>query len=128
MSTRRSIASSVPRAATLVYYTFAGNLVNRVVALTCGSKECKTTDVTVTSPAPLKWDNLLPEPQDHLQQMPDLFQSSGDQSIYQRLLPLEMQAREFGQEWLKGESVAAVLRRLAASTRRERGDEIGGAL
>jgi len=47
----------------------------------------------------------------------DLLSSrSPEQSIYQALLPEELQAREFLQDWLKDETVIRVLARLASST------------
>ena len=45
-----------------------------------------------------------------------MFRESEDQSIFQKMLPLELQVREYVQEWLKDDAVRQVLSRLASST------------
>jgi len=42
----------------------------------------------------------------------DLFEMNESQSIYQRLLPMDYQLREYLQEWLKDQTIPGILSRL----------------
>ncbi|MCL1495432.1 MAG: hypothetical protein M1G31_32480 [Pseudanabaena sp. Salubria-1] len=58
---------------------------------------------------------MLSYPQEYENIFHLLFESSSEQSIYQKLLPQDLQLVEFMQAWLKDEVIAHTLNRLSIS-------------
>jgi len=112
----------------VTYFTFAGALVNRALALIAAAPESKAGDVALVVPGLIDWSAIRGDPEAYEMHFPSLFQPSTEQSVYQRLLPEQLQAHEFIQEWLKDNSVRTVLRRMASSTPSESGVDIAGLL
>lgn len=97
------------------YLTFAGLSVNKAIALITEQSSYKADDLSLTVTMPVDWTSLPTEPQAYNKIFHQLFEATSEQSIYQSLLPRELQAREFLQDWLKDETVPQILTRLARS-------------
>jgi ATP-dependent helicase Lhr and Lhr-like helicase len=98
-----------------MYFTFAGYLVNKAVGLSLGN-DFKADELTLWSNVTIDWAGIGDTPEAFEAVFPSLFEVSSDLSIYQSMLPLELQLREFLQIWLKDETVRKALLRLRAST------------
>lgn len=98
------------------YYTFAGYLVNRAVGLITGKLNFKADDISLLVPSPVDWVSVPNDPSEYEQVSDRLFEESSKQSIYQQQLPLELQQREYLQDWLKDEVIPKILCRLSRAT------------
>jgi ATP-dependent Lhr-like helicase len=97
------------------YYTFAGRIVNKAVALKLGKAGAIAKDMVLISQSPVDWASLPSDPGEYGDIFLELFESDGDQSYYQKLLPGDLQIREFLQRWLKDSATREILDRLANS-------------
>jgi ATP-dependent helicase Lhr and Lhr-like helicase len=96
----------------ICYYTFGGYLVNKAVGLASKKQWFRADDITLLAPSPINWTTIPKQPADYQEFFPQLFEASSEQSIYQQLLPIDLQQREFLQEWLKDETIPQILTRL----------------
>lgn len=99
----------------LTYLTFGGQLVNTVIPLLSGQYPSATTDISFTVPRPLRKGNISLRPDDYHDVFKLIQQPQLNQTIYQSLLPVDLQSSEFIQDWLKDRSVVKVLERLAGA-------------
>jgi ATP-dependent Lhr-like helicase len=97
------------------YYTFAGYLVNRAIGLYAKKPEFKADDLSLLVPSPVGWASIPVCPSDYEDFFHLLFEASSTQSIYQKQLPLDLQEREYLQDWLKDTTIPRILGRLAQS-------------
>jgi ATP-dependent Lhr-like helicase len=97
------------------YYTFAGALVNEAVALITEKDDPKFDDHWLWVKSPIDWKSVPTEPAAYQRVFDEMFHPTADQSIFQKMLPTNLQVREYVQEWLKDKAVPKVLVRLAAS-------------
>jgi len=97
------------------YFTFGGYLVNKAVALINKQLDYKADDVSLLVISPINWASIPTEVQAYESVFHRLLETSSERSIYQTLLPAELQLREFLQDWLRNETVRRVLVRLAHS-------------
>lgn len=95
------------------YYTFGGYLVNKAVGLVSKKLGFKADDISLLVSSPIDWSVVPVKPSEYEEFFPFLFEASSEQSIYQQLLPMELQQWEYLQEWLKDETIPPVLTRLA---------------
>jgi ATP-dependent Lhr-like helicase len=101
------------------YFTFAGNLANKVIARWFGGNAKAETDLTITSSKALDWSRL-PIDSDILRpQAEEVFSPSTHQTVFQQRLPVDMQREEWLQEWLQDQSVTSTLERLINAPLRE---------
>jgi len=91
-------------------------LVNEAVALISGQTDSKAGDHWLQVNEPIDWKSLPTDPADYEPEFESMFHPSMDQSIFQQMLPPDLQVREYVQEWLKDEAVPRGLSRLAAAT------------
>lgn len=98
------------------YYTFGGVLVNRAIALIQDHCEFEADDISITVGSPIHWNQISDLPQDYDRIFPKLFDKTIPQSIFQMLLPLNLQLHEYLQYWLKDEATRNILTRLKHST------------
>jgi ATP-dependent helicase Lhr and Lhr-like helicase len=87
----------------------------KAVGLSLGN-DFKADELTLWSNVTIDWAGIGDTPEAFEAVFPSLFEVSSDLSIYQSMLPLELQLREFLQIWLKDETVRKALLRLRAST------------
>ncbi|AFM28237.1 DEAD/DEAH box helicase [Desulfomonile tiedjei] len=99
----------------ILYYTFAGRLVNEAVALITQQENYRVGDHWLQVRSPIDWKSIPTDPADYEPVFESMFHPSMDQSIFQQMLPADLQVREYVQEWLKDEAVPRVLKRLAES-------------
>jgi ATP-dependent Lhr-like helicase len=99
----------------LLYYTFAGRLVNEAVALITEQENFRVGDHRLQVRTPIDWKSIPTNPADYESVFESMFHPSADQSIFQQMLPADLQVKEYVQEWLKDEAVPRVLKRLAES-------------
>jgi len=97
------------------YGTFAGYLANKAVALILDYDEYHADDLTLSVPTPIDWRNVPTEPAGYERIFHCLCEASSNQSVFQTLLPTDLQLREFLQVWLRDEAVTVVLNRLASA-------------
>jgi ATP-dependent Lhr-like helicase len=97
------------------YYTFGGLLVNRAVGLITKQKDFQESDLWLDVHSTIDWKVLPRNPHDYRPIFENMFRPSADQSIFQKMLPEELQVREYTQEWLKDDAIRQVLSRLASS-------------
>jgi ATP-dependent helicase Lhr and Lhr-like helicase len=98
------------------YFTFGGGLVNKAVGLRSGKPNFQADDFSLLVPSPIEWASIPNKPEDYEEVFHLLFGASSQQSIYQQQLPLDLQRREFLQDWLKHESIPHVLERLSGAS------------
>ena len=101
------------------YFTFAGQLANKVIARWFGGNANAETDLTITSPKPLDWSRLPIDSAALLTQVEEVFSPSTHQTIFQQRLPVGMQRDEWLQEWIQDQSVNLTLVRLKHAPPRE---------
>ena len=97
------------------YYTFAGKRVNRAIALITRQEKPRLDELWLDVQSRINWKKLPRNPEDYEPVFGNMFRKSDDQSIFQLMLPMELQIREYTQEWLKDDAVRQVLSRLASS-------------
>lgn len=98
------------------YYTFGGLLVNRAIALIQDNYDFEADDISVTVNSPIHWSQLSDDPNEYERIFPRLFDKAISQSLFQMLLPLNMQLHEYLQYWLKDEATRNILKRLKHSS------------
>ncbi len=76
----------------------------------------QTDDISLLVPLPISWRSIPCNQIGYESIFHLLFEASSEQSIYQSLLPPELQLHEFFQEWLKDEATPSILKRLVNST------------
>jgi ATP-dependent helicase Lhr and Lhr-like helicase len=104
-----------PRDGGMLYFTFAGYLVNKAIGLGTG-KDFAAHELTLWASAPIEWASVLDSPEAYEAYFPSLFEISSDLSLYQSILPPDLQLKEFLQMWLKDETIPLALKRLRNST------------
>jgi hypothetical protein len=76
----------------------------------------KADDISLSINCPINWQSIPTDPEDYKPIFHLLFEESSQKSIYQGLLPYELQLHEFVQDWLRDETIAHILARLHHST------------
>jgi ATP-dependent helicase Lhr and Lhr-like helicase len=94
------------------YITCAGYLVNKAIALVTNQRDYLAEDISLIVEHPVSWSTIPTDPETYERGFPMLFEPT-DQSLYQTLLPVDLQRQEFMQGWLKDASIRQVLFRLA---------------
>ncbi len=97
------------------YFTFGGHLTNKAIALISKQALHEVTDISITVASPIDWQSLPTNPEDYREVFLQLFELPANPSLYQTLLPRDLQVREFLQDWLRDESVKTGLERLAGA-------------
>jgi ATP-dependent Lhr-like helicase len=105
------------------YFTFAGSIVNRAIGLYAQKPGFKTDNLSLLVPSPIDWASIPIRPSDYENLFHLLFEPSEGQSLYQKQLPLDLQQREYLQNWLKDMAIPALLARLVESEIREINNE-----
>jgi ATP-dependent Lhr-like helicase len=80
------------------------------------ANEFKADELTLWSSAPVIWPSVADSPGAYEAFFPSLFEVTSDLSLYQSLLPRDLQLKEFLQMWLKDETIPLALQRLRNST------------
>jgi ATP-dependent Lhr-like helicase len=101
------------------YSTFAGYLVNKALCLINGIHDFEIDDISIkvklAQNVPIDWASISPNPHDYSRIFDSLFEVTSEQSIYQEMLPENLQKEEFLQEWLKNDYIPKILERLKHS-------------
>ncbi|MEO8287071.1 MAG: DEAD/DEAH box helicase [Chloroflexota bacterium] len=98
------------------YLTFAGELVNKAIALYSGEDRADISAVSIKTRLPITWSSIPTDPDAYLEVLQESFRDKSGQSLFQMLLPDELQKQEKMQEWLKDEHIRSVLGRLQAAS------------
>ncbi len=98
------------------YFTFAGYLVNKAIGLLLCKDSFKASHVFLSVSSSINWTTIPSDPTAFEEIFPDLFEPSSNQSLFQSLLPLELQLHERKEEWLKDQAVTDALSRLSISS------------
>jgi ATP-dependent helicase Lhr and Lhr-like helicase len=99
----------------ICYVTFGGYLVNKAIALITKQINYQFDDIYLHVSSPIDWQSIPTEPKAYETIFNLLFDKSSEQSIYQALLPSQLQLSEFIQNWLMDETIANILNRLGNS-------------
>lgn len=94
------------------YYTFAGSIVNRMICAFIGASKKSAGDFSLVAQPELDWHNLPYQPEGFGDVLDAGLNTSAEQTLYQRLLPNDMQSAEMKERWLRDKSIADILRRL----------------
>ncbi len=97
------------------YFTFAGHLVNKAIALAADKPGFEAGDLSLRVFSPVDWSAVSTDPNDYEDFFHLLFEPSSSQSIYQQMLPLDLQMREYLQDWLRDKTIRQILVRLNRS-------------
>jgi len=97
------------------YFTFAGTLVNKAIALSTNKDISDISVFSLLTSSEINWHTISPNPEDYTSYLLSDFHESMEQSIFQRELPLQLQLHEFLQPWLKDDDVPNILKRLATA-------------
>lgn len=98
------------------YLTYGGYFVNKAIALATSQDRFRADDVSLQVATPINWADVPDDPKDYIAIMNHLFERTSEQSIYQTLLPLDLQLHEFAQQWLKDETIKKILERLSCGS------------
>jgi ATP-dependent Lhr-like helicase len=102
-----------------MYLTFAGNLINKAIALITNQPNFRAEDAILTCPTRIDWNSIPIVPEAYEPVFGHLFQSAAEQTFYQTLLPVQLQRAEFLQMWFHDPTIRIQLQRLRASTPHE---------
>lgn len=72
--------------------------------------------MVLISQSSVDWASLPKDPEEYQDIFQQLFEPDADQSYFQKLLPADLEIREFLQPWLKDSATREILDRLANST------------
>ncbi|WP_161607203.1 DEAD/DEAH box helicase [Prochlorothrix hollandica] len=97
------------------YYTFAGSLVNYVLATSLNLKNSGFNDIVITTTTPIEWNKISTDPENYTKYFKEILFSQ-ELSIYQELLPTELKQVEAIQQWLKDLTIKKILKRLSISS------------
>ncbi|MCD4768735.1 MAG: hypothetical protein K8R35_01030, partial [Bacteroidales bacterium] len=97
------------------YLTFAGNLVNKAIALITNQYDFEVDDIKLTCSTRVNWESIPTNPNSYDVIFEHLFEADSDQTFYQSLLPASFQKHEFLQKWLKDSTIESQLKRLQRS-------------
>jgi ATP-dependent Lhr-like helicase len=97
------------------YLTFAGDLVNRAIAAYARDPQIEVDAISLKTCLPISWSSIPTDPASYLSVLDDAFRDKGEQSLFQVLLPEELQRREKMQQWTRDVHICEVLERLRAS-------------
>lgn len=91
------------------YLTFAGQQINQAIAAFFGRAVYEAGNFCLSVPSPIPWNRVPEEPEAYRQIFPILFSPQRDETMFQRLLPAALSAREREQGWLKSQPIRATL-------------------
>ncbi|MBW4512942.1 MAG: hypothetical protein KME64_41605 [Scytonematopsis contorta HA4267-MV1] len=112
----RARTSYIPITTTLIAgWCAAGAPPERILALITKQINYQFDDIYLHVSSPIDWQSIPTEPKGYEEIFNLLFDKSSEQSIYQALLPSQLQLREFIQNWLMDETIANILNRLSNS-------------
>jgi ATP-dependent Lhr-like helicase len=77
------------------YDTYAGYLVNKAIGLITKQTSFTATNVTLTTAYPVPWHQIPTDPHSYEIIFPQLFEADSRQSIFQTVLPPDLQREEF---------------------------------
>lgn len=100
----------------ILYFTFGGGLVNRAIGHWSKQQDFQAKELTLQMSSPISWKDIPTKPLDYSPIFPDLLESSSPQTLYQKLLPSDLQLDEQLQPWLRDETIPQVLNRLTNSS------------
>ena len=72
-------------------------------------------DLWLSTLTPIKWSDIPDKPDGYSHIYAELFDPNSEQTIYQQMLPKDLQIKECIQGWLKDTTNADILRRLRNS-------------
>jgi len=100
----------------IMYFTFAGKTINDAIAFITNQTWHAADNFTLTVRTPIQWDLIPVDPKDYERIFHLIFETPKDQSIFQAMLPANLQLDECIQEWLRNEENKEVLKRLSKAT------------
>lgn len=96
----------------ILYYTFAGVLVNKAVCLMAGQPDAGIDEVSIRVPLEIDWTKLPAEPAAYICFASALVDEPDRLTLFQNRLPRDLLERECFQNWLKNPAIADILTRL----------------
>jgi hypothetical protein len=98
------------------YFTFAGEVANRVIAHASGAEVISAGDVFVEVSSRISFDTLSENPAVYEPIASEVLDSPLELTIYQALLPHDLLRKELGQTWTAAPVHGRTLRRLRVAT------------
>ncbi|MEW6573752.1 MAG: DEAD/DEAH box helicase [Bacillota bacterium] len=97
------------------YLTFAGYLINKAIGLYTQHTEFTADELSLVVESPIDWQSVPTNPNCFEHILNTLYEPASEQTVYQSLLPANLQVCEFLQDWFNDQTVPSVLSRLANS-------------
>jgi ATP-dependent helicase Lhr and Lhr-like helicase len=97
----------------LRYFTFAGSIVNAAIAVYTHQAQIMVDDLSIVADRAIPWNSIPADPQSFMMTLGRLLQLGGEQSIFQKMLPEQLQHSEAAQLWVRHPAVSEVLQRLS---------------
>jgi len=94
------------------YFTFGGYLINKAIGLYTRKLGFKADEISLLVPSRIEWAQIPSDPQEYNEFFHLIFEVTSRQSIFQQQLPIDLQQREFIQDWLKDITIERILKRL----------------
>jgi len=98
-----------------IYFTFAGALVNKAIALVSGQTSYAVDDLKLSCQNEINWESIPARPEEYESVFDEILNEKSDQTFYQTLIPDNLQKYEYLQMWLKNATIGTHLQRLKAS-------------
>lgn len=87
---------------------------NKAIGLST-QRDFRADELTLWAAGPIDWANVGDDPVTYEPFFASLFEVSSDLSVYQSMLPPDLQLQDFLQVWLKDEAIPLALERLRSS-------------
>jgi hypothetical protein len=97
------------------YFTYAGYTTNRALGVFFGHASFTASDAYLDVRSPLDWGSVPAHPDCFAPLWPQIYEGGSDRSMYQLLLPVELQMAEIQEAWRQDQTTIAVLERLRRS-------------
>ena len=88
---------------------------NKAIAAYARDPRIEVDAISLKTRLPISWSSIPTNPASYLSVLDEPFRDKGEQSLFQALLPEELQRREKMQQWIKDTHVCQVLERLRSS-------------
>lgn len=98
------------------YYTFAGSLVNKAIAIALKLSDTRIDDISISTSTEIRWGLLSTSPEDYQPFLKGIFEKQQGLSIYQELLPKKLKLIEAIQIWMRDKTIEIVLQRLSTAS------------
>lgn len=99
-----------------VYLTFGGAILNDAITRLIGERSEESSDFAIVTQKTIEWNKLPSDPSKYVDVVSSLGDTSTDRTIYQSMLPKNIQLKELLEPWIKDQSIYRTIQRLRGSS------------